>query len=175
MYTKEALLDMHSLTHRGTGVLLEHCAGLSADQLHHELPGFGYATVQRQLHHILEAEQYWVNVLTNRYQDSDLAAATEDIAWKGYPGIADIEQYARKVAAATVDYLQAISNEALNAPKEFLTWPQTKRTLVPARVILRTLTHAFHHRGQAAAMCRLLGHPVPPMDFPVAPDEPNRE
>ena len=42
--------------------------------------------------------------------------------------------------------------------------------LAPAHVILRTQTHVFHHMGQLAAMCRLLGHPIPQgMDFPLAP------
>ncbi len=41
-------------------------------------------------------------------------------------------------------------------------------TIFPAHVILRTQTHLFHHMGQITAMCRLLGHPIPPgIDFPV--------
>jgi len=31
---------------------------------------------------------------------------------------------------------------------------------------MRTLTHFFHHQGQIAAMCRLLGKPVSGLDYP---------
>lgn len=27
------------------------------------------------------------------------------------------------------------------------------------------ITHAFHHKGQVAALCRLLGHPMGPTDL----------
>jgi uncharacterized damage-inducible protein DinB len=33
-------------------------------------------------------------------------------------------------------------------------------------VLLRTITHLYHHIGQVSAMCRLLGKPIPGSDFP---------
>ena len=48
------------------------------------------------------------------------------------------------------------------------TWGDRKMRLAPARVIVRTQTHVFQHQGQIAAMCRILGRPIPSgLDFPV--------
>jgi uncharacterized damage-inducible protein DinB len=47
-------------------------------------------------------------------------------------------------------------------------WPDTVRSLIPARVFMRQFTHVFHHRGQIAAMCRALGRPLDiSVDFPM--------
>jgi uncharacterized damage-inducible protein DinB len=35
----------------------------------------------------------------------------------------------------------------------------------PALILHHLLTHAFHHKGQTVAMCRILGHPAPDTDL----------
>ena len=50
-----------------------------------------------------------------------------------------------------------------------LLWLLRAVGLLPALVFMRPFTHNYHHQGQVAAMCRLLGHPTPPLDFPLAP------
>jgi len=35
----------------------------------------------------------------------------------------------------------------------------------PAFIILHIVTHAFHHKGQVAAMLRTLGYPAPDTDL----------
>ena len=39
----------------------------------------------------------------------------------------------------------------------------------PTWIVLHMATHGFHHKGQIAAMCRLLGHPLPDLDLDVSP------
>jgi len=56
----------------------------------------------------------------------------------------------------------------LNTRRKMATWGGKELELVPAHVILRTQTHIFQHQGQVAAMCRLLGRPIPTgLDFPL--------
>jgi uncharacterized damage-inducible protein DinB len=43
------------------------------------------------------------------------------------------------------------------------TWVGPARS--PAFILLHVLTHACHHKGQIAAMFRLLGHPTPDTDL----------
>src|SRR5580704_8560248 len=35
----------------------------------------------------------------------------------------------------------------------------------PAFILHHVITHAYHHKGQVVAMCRLLGHPAPDTDL----------
>ncbi len=161
MYTVPALLDLHDRAHRSLQSLLAHCAQLGAGELNRELPGFGYPTVRLQLHHGISAEEYWIGVLQGRPESDDNEAA--------FRTIESLAEYRGRIAAATDEYLRRASAEELNTARKMLTWGNKEQVLAPARVIVRTLTHIYHHQGQTLAMCRLLGRPVAAgLDFPIA-------
>jgi len=161
MYTQQALLDIHERCHSSVSKYLDHCRGLSDEQLDRDLGGFGYPTVRQQLHHAIGAERYWVTVARGRMD------ASEDEA--DAASIDALESFRQSVGQATRAYLDEASDEELNTAQTMTTWGGHENTLVPAHVIMRTQTHLFHHLGQVAAMCRVLGHPIPSgMDFPLA-------
>lgn len=160
IYTAEALVELHERAHLSLKKLLEHCRQFSIEELNRELIGFGYPTVRLQLHHELDAEKYWIGVLQGRIDvdenDSD------------YPTIDSLEAYRQQVLSATAEYLRAASIEELNTARRMITWGNRERILTPAHVFIRTQTHLYHHQGQIAAMCRLLGKPATGMDYPIA-------
>lgn len=160
MYTSEALADMHERTHRCFERLLEHCAALPDGAGDRALDGFGYPTVRLQVHHVLGAERYWLSVILGRMDARDDEA--------DFPTVASLAPLRTQVATAMREYLRAATPSELNTPRAMLTWGGREQVLVPARIVLRTQTHAFHHQGQVVAMCRLLGSPVSGLDFPIA-------
>ncbi len=160
MYTSAGLLDLHRRTHASLERLLGHCAGFSVEELSREIEGFGHPTLLRQLHHVIGAEQYWFGVLQGRMlvdeEDADRAS------------VAAVRAFCDRVAEGTRAYLEAASDEDLATPREVTTWGGRKIRVTPAHVLLRTQTHVYQHQGQVAAMCRLLGRPVPRgLDFPL--------
>lgn len=160
MYTPEALADLHARGHTSLRRLLEHCAPFTADELHRELEGFGYPSMQRQLAHVIGAEHYWVGVLHGVVDAEDRDDA--------YPTVAALEGWRGEVAARTRAYLDAASVEELNTPRPMTMWGGRVGVLVPARVVMRTFAHVYQHQGQVVAMCRLLGRPAAGLDFPLA-------
>lgn len=159
MHTADSLRDIHARAHRNLERLLAHCRGLSAEELDREIAGFGYPTVRLQLHHEIGAEEYWIGVLNG------VIAADEDDA--AYPTVPHLERYRERVFAATEAYLAGASPSELNTPRPMRTWGGDERTLLPAAVVLRTVTHLYHHQGQILAMCRLLGKPSSGLDYPI--------
>jgi len=160
MYTTGALIDLHERTHRSLRALLDHCAAFDPDDLHRELDGFGYPTLALQLQHAIGAEAYWIGVLRG------LMLVDEDESDRA--SIGALHRFRERVAADTLAYLQAVSDDDVTTPRRMVTWGGKERELVPAHVVLRTQTHVFQHQGQVAAMCRLLGRPVPAgLDFPL--------
>jgi uncharacterized damage-inducible protein DinB len=159
MHTPEALLDLHERGHRNLAALLVHCRELTADEVDRELRGFGYPTARLQLHHVIGAEKYWIGVLQGRMDADDDSP--------DYPTIESLERYREEVSAATEGYLRASSEEDLDTARPMITWGNRERVLIPAHVFARTLTHLYHHMGQVAAMCRLLGKPSQGLDFPL--------
>lgn len=160
MYSVEALLDLHERSHRTLQKLLRHCAELTAEEFNRELPGFGYPSVRLQLEHVIGAQEYWISVVRGRY--------TGDLSEPDCPTMEALETYRRQVAEETDTYLRQTSDAELSTAREMLTWPDKVRSLVPALVFLRTVTHIYQHQGQVLAMCRLLGRPGPSgLDFPL--------
>jgi uncharacterized damage-inducible protein DinB len=159
MHNSESLLDLHERAHLNLTALLAHCHGLSGEELNRELTGFGYPSVRLQLHHGIGAEKYWIGVLEGRIDAED-----DD---PDYPTVESLEVYRKEVFAATEAYLRASSAEELNTPRPMMTWGNRERVLIPAHVVLRTVTHLYHHQGQIVAMCRLLGKPCTGVDYPI--------
>lgn len=159
MFTSTDLREIHDRSHRSLKGLLAHCGAFPVEDLNREWDGFGYPTIRLQLHHLLGAERYWIGVLEGRVD------ADEDDP--RYPTIASLGSLRDEVARSTAVYLRAASDEELNTPRAMNTWGGKVKTLTPAHVFLRTQTHAYQHQGQVAALCRLMGKPVPPgLDYP---------
>lgn len=160
MYTPEALLDVHGRAHRSLAGLLEHCRRLPADVVDREFDGFGYRTIRRQFDHVLGAEKYWLGVLEGRIQVGDDAVEP--------PSLDELATERARVAAATAAWIRASSSDAVNLPRTVKTFGGGERRLRPAHVILRLACHVYDHKGQIAAMCRMLGRPIPRgLDFPL--------
>ena len=157
MHTVEGLLELHSLTHAATAKLLRHCAKLSPDEFVREVPGFGFPTVHQQLFHIIDCEEWWLGGL------SGLSQATHQP--EEFADVAALEDYRQQIAALTAGYLRGLSSEELNTPRQFTSGEHRGAVQKPAVFFLHAMTHAFHHKGQTVAMCRLLGHPAPETDL----------
>jgi uncharacterized damage-inducible protein DinB len=152
MHTPEGLRDLHERTHRKLAELIAHCGALDLEALNRVLEGFGDGTVRLQLHHAITAERYWVGVIHGKSRDAEDEAA--------HPDLASLEALRAQVFAVTDAYLAGVTAAELNAARPMVTWDGKAHELAPAHVVLRTVTHVYHHMGQVAAMCRLLGHPV---------------
>ena len=162
MLDATALLDIHDRAHRSLAGLLAHVAGLDPADLDRELPGFGYPSIRQQLHHALGAERYWIGVLAGSFVIDDDGDA--------YPDAAALQRMRREVSEQTTGYLRRATATELNEARPLITWGGRERVLVPAHVVMRTVTHLFQHQGQVTAMCRLLGQPVDPgLDYPHGP------
>lgn len=160
MYTSGTLIDIHTRAHQCFHKLLDHCAGFSQDELSSELTGFGYSSIRLQLHHVIGSEEYWIGVVRGLMLVDELR---DDFA-----SIEALASYRARVADVTAAYLQGATEEELNVRRKMTTWGGHERDLVPAHIVIRTQTHIFHHQGQVAAICRLLGRPFQAgFDFPL--------
>jgi len=157
VFTKDAILALHGWTHERLDLLLDHATTLSSSEFVREVPGFGQTGVRDQLLQMIGSEERWVH----RLQDLPLPG------WSAaeYATVESLRSSKQRVMAATVAYLDRLPDAELNValthrPKD---WIGTLES--PAFILQHVLTHAFHHKGQVVAMCRLLGHPAPDTDL----------
>ncbi|MEZ5338218.1 MAG: DinB family protein [bacterium] len=173
MYTPEALLDIMERVQHGNQNILEHCRQFTDEQFNRVLPGFGFPTLAGQLFHMINAEQYWLMVLTGRFADGESFTEQDKFDWTiaNFRSVDPLEDYRRRVYAVTVDYIRGMTPEELLRPREVFCDPGVKEVQIPAHVLMRVATHYFHHRGVIAAMCRMLEQPVPEayafLDYPL--------
>ena len=162
MYSSEGLLEFFRRTHFSFEKLIEHCKSLSVDEFNREIEGFGYPTVKLQLHHAIGAQKYWIGVLEGRMDVDD----DPDDSFT----IDDMEEYCKSVFHLAEDYLSTATTDELTTARPMMTWRNIEKVLVPAHVLIRTLTHMYHHHGQVTAMCRIMNKSVEPgMDYPILP------
>lgn len=156
-FTKSGLRELHAGMHDCLDAVLNHAAQLPVELLAQEVAGFGRPTLRDQLAHVLTTELAWVRCLRllpiERVDPATLAT------------IEDVRRQQKRVAAATVEYLDGIDEVQLSNLLETYTeeWVGPPRS--PAFTILHVITHAFHHKGQIVAMLRLLGYPAPDTDM----------
>jgi len=162
MFNAEALLEFSKRAYHSFEKLIEHCGSLDGNEFNRKIEGFGYPTIKLQLHHAIGAQKYWIGVLQGRIDIDD----DPDDKFT----IGDMAEYHKAVLCITEDYLISASTEELNTARPMITWGNIEKELIPAHVVIRTLTHLYHHLGQVAAMCRLMNKPIAPgMDYPILP------
>lgn len=153
MFTLDGIRQFHSWTHASLTLLFDHLASLPKADYAKELPGFGYPSIRAQVVHLLGCEIRWVNRLRDTPNQSR------------WPALSDARALQREAQARTLNYLSGLTDEQLNANTTLL-FPDGDTTVrTPALILHHVFTHAFHHKGQVVAMCRILGHPTPDTDL----------
>jgi uncharacterized damage-inducible protein DinB len=159
LFSRDALLRYHQFAHTGLAAMLEHVQTLPQEQFRQPLEGFGLPSVRAQLVHLLDCEYSWVLQVQGRGDTPYNWEHDDDLQTP-----ADLKAHRQWVEAQTREWLLGETDESLNAPRAVTEDGRTHEG-IPAEMLLHLMTHAYHHKGQIAAMCRLLGHPAPPTDM----------
>jgi uncharacterized damage-inducible protein DinB len=157
LFTVAGMRKLHSWTHSSLSLVLDHLSTIPDSEYVKELSGFGSPTLRAQIIHILNCEGFWIHTLQ--------AVSFEDEAPAAWPTVSDARVLERRVSASTLAYFSGLSDEQLNTDTELHFSDGDKAIRTPALVLHHVLTHAFHHKGQIVAMCRLLGRPAPDTDL----------
>ena len=157
MFTVDGIRKFHSWTHSCITVVLDHLSTIPASDYTSEVPGFGFPTLREQVIHIFNCEGLWIHALQGlTYRDRNSS---------DYASVADAKLLQREVGEQTLAYLSGLTDQQISSNME-LRYPDGDLAVrTPAFVIHHVLTHAFHHKGQIVAMCRVLGHPAVDTDL----------
>ena len=157
MFTLDGMRKLHSWTHASLTLVLDHLATLPSGAYERELPGFGSPNVRAQVLHIFNCEAFWIHTLRS------LPFIDEDAA--DWPTVSHARDLQHRTMRQTLGYLSALSEHQLNSATKLHFADGDVAVRTPALILHHVLTHAFHHKGQIVAMCRILGHPAPDTDL----------
>lgn len=151
MFTRDGILNFHDWTHASIRLLLDHLSTVPETDYARLLAGFGFPTLREQVIHLLNCEGFWIHALQGfQYIDQSPAEC---------PTIAETTALESEISRQTHNYLSGLTDQQLNSDTKLRFSDGDVAVRIPALVLHHVLTHAFHHKGQVVAMCRVLGLP----------------
>ncbi|MBO7747646.1 DinB family protein [Paenibacillus sp. MWE-103] len=159
---KELLKTQYGLIRITRETLFAFLGELPPEKLRADVPGFGSGSIIRTHIHVADCYRYWLGSFAFGQKRADFAFATkEEIAEADVRAVRDRFKRADETADRFLDrydgrMLESVTNEVKWQPE----WSTT-----PLWLLTHTETHEFHHKGQIAAMARLLGYEPPNTDL----------
>ena len=157
MFTRDGILKFHRWTHASIRLSLDHLSTVPEADYARALPSFGLPTLREQVLHLLNCEGFWIHTLQGlRYVDRNAAEC---------PTVAEGTVFEREISQRTHAYLSVLTDQQINSEAKLCFPGGDVAVRTPALIVHHVLTHAFHHKGQIVAMCRVLGYPAPDTDL----------
>lgn len=139
------LITFYDLTKRTRAKVLDWLATLPPEVFTREHENFAYGSLKNIYAHVADCYLGWV-------AEVGLGRDPVEIRVKD---VSDLRAVFAKVDATLTEALESFDN-----PDHPFTSP-SGQTFTQRWLILHTITHEFHHKGQALALARVLGHPHP--------------
>ncbi|WP_123041046.1 DinB family protein [Cohnella candidum] len=141
------------------GILFDFCGGLEPESLTRPLDGFGYASIRDMLVHTADCYRAWIGSFILSKTNKPLTPK-EDIPNISLDGIRAIFDQADALVAELLGSPDSYMDEPID---KVIPWRTTGETLTitPRKLLMHTVTHEYHHKGQIVSMIRHLGY-VPP-------------
>ena len=157
MFTVDGIQKFHGWTHASLNLVLDHLSTIPLGHYFTGLPNFALPTLHEQMIHVLNCEGLWIHTLQGfRYVDREP---------EEFPSVAEMKLLQQEIVERSRAYLSGLTIQQLNTDIEMLFPDGSVTVRTPALVFHHVFTHAFHHKGQIAAMCRALGYPAPATDM----------
>jgi uncharacterized damage-inducible protein DinB len=140
--------------------LLDYCEGLPVEAFVERRQEFGLGSMRGALVHVADCYRYWlVSTLFGR--------RVQPLAGADYPDAASVRRlFAELVDPLVGEFLAAYPCAQAGVDLRLsVSWKQEPLDVTPLWLLTHTVTHEFHHKGQAVAFGRLLGYPPPETDL----------
>jgi uncharacterized damage-inducible protein DinB len=163
-YTVDGMLQLAEWTAGARGILLDFAAALPPEDYTGEIEGLGWGSIRGTLIHTAECYDFWYAAVLG-------ARPFESWRSEDYPDVATLRSRWDEVMRANLGFLREQGDEWLNTERVWRRrWNRDDLgeeigRFTPAWVVLHTITHEFHHKGQIVFASHLLGHPPPETDM----------
>lgn len=143
------LTTFYSLVRRTREGVLDWLESLPEGVFTVKHDAFAYGSLRAVHTHVADCYLWWVGTVGLGREESE--AEVNDIC--------GLREVFGKVDATVLEALETFTT--LDDPFTWTSPSGSTHTLTRRWLILHTITHEFHHKGQALALARVLGHPHP--------------
>ncbi|MBS4172963.1 DinB family protein [Bacillus sp. FJAT-49736] len=139
-------------------VMLDFCSDLNPDDFI-RINGFGWQSIRETLVHIADCYIAWLGSFVLLKTKKPITSK-EDL--KEF-GLDEIKERFELVDAYVKEVFQAFSQQMDKPIERAIPWREGGEviSMTPMKLIMHTITHEFHHKGQIMSMARMMDY-VPP-------------
>ena len=143
------LEQFYGLTIRTRSGLLEWLETLPPEVFNAQREDFAYGSLNAIYTHVADCYLHWVG-----------AVGLSGLSSERTPGnVTELREYFAQVDRVVLDAINSF--EDWDEPLSYTSSSGRIEMLTRRWLILHPITHEFHHKGQALALARVLGHPHP--------------
>lgn len=136
-------------------ILLDQCKHLNENELTKEF-GFGFLSIRDSLVHVAGCYHAWLGsfVLSKTASPLLTKEAINNMQ------IDDIQQYFQQADIYVDSVFEQFNDKFDEIIEKELSWKEGSGPIrkTPHQLLIHSITHEFHHKGQIVAMLRLLGY-----------------
>jgi uncharacterized damage-inducible protein DinB len=138
-------------------ILFDFCEEIESNDFTRHMPGFGFSTIRDALVHVADCYIAWIGSFA-------LLQTKKPLTPKEFLHQMDIQGVRERFAISDKyvnDFFKTLSPENRNTIIEReAPWRNNGEIIAvkPNKLLLHTITHEFHHKGQIVTMARQMGY-----------------
>ena len=143
------------------GVLLDFCSELDPDDFTRQ-NGFGFQSVRNTLVHIADCYNAWLGSFV-LLKTKKPFTSKEDLFELG---LDEIKVRFEQVDSYINEVFKVLKDQMDEPIQRQIPWREGGEpiSMTPSKLLMHTITHEFHHKGQVMAMARQMGYEPPNTD-----------
>ena len=147
------MLVNHNITCREP--ILKTLENFASEDLIKDL-GIGKSSIRNILIHLMNAENYWISLLSN--------AKFEHLDPRDFTDISSIRTTWCEIEGRTIDYINDLQeNELLHVRS--VTWKKGTMSFTVGKALIHMAMHETHHRGLIVGLIRQMGFEPPDVNM----------
>lgn len=143
--------------------LLDFCSKIDEKDLNRRIDGFGFQSMKETLVHVADCYHAWIGSFI-------LQKTTKPITPKEHVihvSLNDIKLRFEQVDEFVNEFFETFSEQMEIPIQKPIPWRATTEviSMTPRKLMMHTITHEYHHKGQIVSMARLMGYEPPNTDI----------
>jgi uncharacterized damage-inducible protein DinB len=135
--------------------ILETLEKLTSEDLIKDL-GIGKSSLRDILVHLMNAEKYWISLLSN--------ARFEHLDPKNFSDISSIRTAWCEIGEKTIDFIKNLQESELLHVRSVV-WKKGTMSFTVGKALIHMATHETHHRGLIVGLIRQMGLEPPDVNM----------
>jgi uncharacterized damage-inducible protein DinB len=143
-------------------ILLDFCREVKPDDFTRQLNGFGFQSMRDTLVHIANCYIAWLGSFVLLKTKKPLTPK-EDVPQFG---LDEIKARFEQADSFVNEVFEGLANNMDKPIQRAIPWRDGSEeiSMTPGKLLMHTVTHEFHHKGQIVAMARHMGYEPPNTD-----------